>query len=155
MRFLGLQLEHKVPDANTVWLFRERMRALNLEKVLFDRFHEQLARHGYVAHAGQMIDATFVEAPKQRNPREENTIIKADAVPVGWTKKNDEKHYGYKNHINADQAHKLVQDFGAQMQAMFEKDLESSKPITLENWRSRSITTRIKERAARLWSHWL
>jgi IS5 family transposase len=72
-----------------------------------------------------MIDATFVEAPKQRNPREENAIIKADAVPVDWTqskrrqkdvdarwtKKNDEKHYGYKNHINADQVNKLVHDY--------------------------------------------
>ena len=125
MRFLGLQLEHKVPDANTVWLFRERMRTLNLEKVLFDRFHEQLAKRGYVAKAGQMIDATFVEAPKQRNLREENALIKADAVPIDWTqnkrrqkdvdarwtKKNGEQHYGYKNHINADQANKLVQDY--------------------------------------------
>lgn len=125
MRFLGLQLEHKVPDANTVWLFREKMRALNLEKIMFDRFHEQLARHGYVARAGQMIDATFVEAPKQRNPREENAIIKADAIPVDWTKskrrqkdvdarwtkKNGEKHYGYKNHINADETNKLVHDY--------------------------------------------
>ena len=125
MRFLGLQLEHKVPDANTVWLFREKMHTLNLEKVLFDRFHQQLARHGYVARAGQMIDATFVEAPRQRNPREENALIKVDAIPVGWrqnkrrqkdvdarwTKKSDEKRYGYKNHINADQAHKLVHDY--------------------------------------------
>ena len=86
MRFLGLQLEHKVPDANTVWLFREKMRTLNLEKALFDRFHQQLARHGCVARAGQMIDATFVEAPKQRNPREENALIKVDVVPVDWNK---------------------------------------------------------------------
>lgn len=49
----------------------------------------------------------------------------------------------------------LGQDFGAQMQAMFEKDLESSKLITLESWRKRSIAARIKERAARLWARWL
>lgn len=125
MRFLGLQLEHTVPDAKTVWLFRERMRALNLEKVLFERFHAQLAQRGYVAKAGQMIDATFVEAPKQRNTREENARIKADDVPddwapnkrrqkdvdARWTKKHDEKHYGYKNHINADETHKLIHDY--------------------------------------------
>ncbi len=28
-----------------------------------------------------------------------------------WTKKNNEKHYGYKNHINADQKHKLIHDY--------------------------------------------
>jgi len=49
----------------------------------------------------------------------------------------------------------LGQDFGAQMQALFEKDLASSKLVTLEAWRKRSIVARIKERAARLWAHWL
>lgn len=47
----------------------------------------------------------------------------------------------------------LGQDFGAQMQAMFDKDLESSKLITLEAWRERSLFARIKEKAARLWAH--
>ena len=129
MRFLGLQLEDKVPDAKTVWLFRERLKAMNLVETLFARFHEQLAQRGYVARAGQMIDATFVEAPKQRNTREENVLIKEGAVPIEWgkaenkhklaqkdtdarwTKKNDEKHYGFKNHINADQTHKLIQNY--------------------------------------------
>lgn len=49
----------------------------------------------------------------------------------------------------------LGQDFGAQMQALFEKDLVSSRRVTLEAWRQRSIGARIKERAARLWAHWL
>jgi cardiolipin synthase len=49
----------------------------------------------------------------------------------------------------------LGQDFGAQMQDLFETDLESSKPVTLEEWRKRSIVARIKEKAARLWAHWL
>lgn len=125
MRFLGLQLEDRVPDAKTVWLFRERLKALKLVEVLFERFHEQLAAHGYVARAGQMIDATFVEAPKQRNSREENAQIKAGTPPedwpedkqrqkdvdARWAKKNNEVHYGYKNHINADEANKLVQDY--------------------------------------------
>lgn len=129
MRFLGLQLEERVPDAKTVWLFRERLKALGLVEVLFARFHQQLAVHGYVARAGQLIDATFVEVPRQRNSREENAKIKAGELPDGWdaedqkakrrqkdiearwAKKNDENHYGYKNHINADQAHKLIQAY--------------------------------------------
>jgi IS5 family transposase len=129
MRFLGLQLEDRVPDAKTVWLFRERLKGLNLVDVLFARFHQQLAEEGYVARAGQMIDATFVEVPWQRNTREENVQIKAGEVPEAWdkpeakakrrqkdtearwTKKDEEKHYGYKNHINADQQHKLIQSY--------------------------------------------
>ena len=129
MRFLGLQLEDRVPDAKTVWLFRERLKELKLVEVLFARFDEQLAALGYVARAGQMIDATFIEVPRQRNGREENAKIKAGETPAEWleesakpmlrqkdmdarwTKKNEEKHYGYKNHVNADQAHKLVHSY--------------------------------------------
>lgn len=125
MRFLGLQLEDRVPDAKTVWVFREALKDLSLVDVLFERFHEQLAAHGYVAQKGQMIDATFVEAPKQRNDREENAQIKADQPPedwpeaksrqkdvdARWTKKNNETHYGYKNHVNGDEANKLIQAY--------------------------------------------
>ena len=129
LRFLGLQMEDRVPDAKTVWLFRERLKALGLVEVLFARFDEQLAQRGYVAKTGQMIDATFVEVPRQRNGREENAKIKAGETPDGWddperaaqrrqkdtdarwTKKNDETHYGYKNHLNADAATKLIQDY--------------------------------------------
>lgn len=129
MRFLGLQMEDRVPDAKTVWLFRERLKALGLVEVLFTRFDEQLAQRGYVAKTGQMIDATFVEAPRQRNSREENAKIKAGETPDGWddpeqaakrrqkdtdarwTKKNAETPYGYKNHINADAGTKLIQDY--------------------------------------------
>jgi IS5 family transposase len=66
MRFLGLQLEDRVPDSKTVWTFREALKNLGLVDVLFARFHAQLAKQGYVAKAGQMIDATFVEVPKHQ-----------------------------------------------------------------------------------------
>ena len=129
MRFLGLQLEDRVPDAKTVWLFREQLKTKGLVTTLFARFHEQLAAQGYVAKSGQMIDATFVEVPRQRNTREENDQIKKGDTPADWqkpenkakmrqkdvdarwTRKNDEKHYGYKNHINVDQATKLIQTY--------------------------------------------
>ena len=61
MRFLGLQLEDRVPDAKTVWLFRKRIKQSGLIDVLFVRFHEQLDVQGYVARAGQMIDATATQ----------------------------------------------------------------------------------------------
>ncbi len=129
MRFLGLHIEDRVPDAKTVWLFRERLKDQKLTEVLFERFHEQLAQQGYIAKAGQMIDATFIEVPRQRNRREENAQIKAGEIPpewkeemaesklcqkdldARWTKKNNENHYGYKNHVNADQEHKLVHSY--------------------------------------------
>ena len=133
MRFLGLGFEDKVPDAKTVWLFRENLKEHKLTEVLFAKFHQQLASQGYIAKAGQMIDATFVEVPRQRNNREENKQIKAGEIPkewkpeweseknqsmlrqkdvdARWTKKSKQNYYGYKNHINADQTHKLIQNY--------------------------------------------
>lgn len=57
-------------------LFREQLRDLKLIEVLFDRFHEQLATHDYVARGGQMVASTFVELSRQISHREENARIK-------------------------------------------------------------------------------
>ncbi|MEJ2475683.1 MAG: IS5 family transposase, partial [Desulfobacterales bacterium] len=113
-------------DSKTIWLFREQLVKADLIRPLFHRFNEYLESKGYVARKGQMVDASIVDAPKQRNGREENAQIKAGEVPerfrenpnVGrqkdtearWTKKNHENRYGYKNHISADVKHKLIRD---------------------------------------------
>ena len=126
-RFLGLGLEDVVPDATTVWLFREALTKANLVKMLFDRFNGYLNAKGYIARGGQIVDATIVSAPKQHNTREENEAIKAGKTPEGWeekptknaqkdkearwTKKNDQNFYGYKNHISVDRKHKLIRRY--------------------------------------------
>ena len=65
MRFWGLELEDRVPDGNSVWLFRERLKALGLFEVLFKAFHGQLAARGSVARSGQMIGAAFVASAQE------------------------------------------------------------------------------------------
>mgnify|MGYP000226976691 CR=1 FL=1 len=124
MRFLGLDLAGTVPDAKTMWAFREDLKGSHLIERLFARFDECLRELDVELKSGQMIDATFVTVPKQRNPREENKIIKAGAVPVEWgqsphklaqkdtearwTKKGNELFYGYKDHANVDRDTKLI-----------------------------------------------
>ncbi len=87
MRFLGIPIGGKIPDENTIWTFRERLKSLNLIEKLFNLFNDELARMGFEMKAGQMIDATFVEAPRQRNSREENAEIKEGKIPEKWSKK--------------------------------------------------------------------
>jgi len=124
MRFLGLDLVGTVPDAKTMWVFREELKENRLIERLFTRFDECLRELGVELKSGQMIDATFVTVPKQRNTREENKIIKEGAVPIEWgqsphklaqkdidarwTKKNNESFYGYKDHANVDRGTKLI-----------------------------------------------
>ena len=49
----------------------------------------------------------------------------------------------------------LGAEFGAQVQAMFERDLSASDAILLEQWQQRSLVLRLKENFARLWEYWL
>src|SRR6266404_1297329 len=77
MRFLDLELEDPVPDATTIWLFREALAQAGLIDKLFERFGQHLEAEGYIARGGQIIDATIVSVPKQRNTKEENEAIKA------------------------------------------------------------------------------
>jgi IS5 family transposase len=123
-RFLGLEIEDRIPDATTLWLFREALVKAGLIDKLFERFSRHLEAKGYIARGGQMVDATIVPVPRQRNSRSENEQVKAGETPADWqkkpsknqqkdkqarwTKKHDKSFFGYKNHINADVTRKLI-----------------------------------------------
>ena len=125
MRFLDLSLGDAVPDEKTIWLFREQLTEAGLIKRLFQEFDAFLEEKGFSARKGQIIDASIVEAPRQRNSREENRQIKAGQIPedwseqkkrqkdtdARWTKKNGQNYYGYKSHIDVDVKHKLIRDY--------------------------------------------
>ena len=74
-RFLGLTLSDKVPDENTVWDFRERLTSQGLDTKLFAVFHDKLEENGLIVHEGKIIDASFVEMPRQRNSRESYNFV--------------------------------------------------------------------------------
>ena len=124
MRFLELDLDQRIPDAKTIWLFREGLIKAQVVETLFEQFEAYLADHGLQPRGGQLIDAALIPVPKQRNSREDNATIKAGACPAEWdeqpnkrrqkdtearwTKKHGVSHYGYKNHVNVDKKHKLI-----------------------------------------------
>ena len=127
VRFFGLGLEDKVPDAKTVWMYREQLVQAGVIEALFEDFDGYLEKQGYLAIGGQLIDASIVAVPKQRNNRDENEKIKEGETLEGWddnpakrsqkdtdarwTKKHGKSHYGYKNHVNIDRRHKLVRRY--------------------------------------------
>jgi len=127
MRFLGLGLNDKVPDATTVWFFREQLRIQGLIVPLFEQFEGYLRTHGYAAKGGQIVDATLIPVPKQRNSHEENEQIKRGEPPEAWknkphqcaqkdtearwTKKHGVSHFGYKDHISTDVEYGLIRRF--------------------------------------------
>ncbi len=75
-RFLGLKKSDKAPDNKTFWLFRKQLIEKDVIMGLFKIFNETLDAAGVLSNQGKMVDASFVEAPRQRNTREENKHIK-------------------------------------------------------------------------------
>ena len=84
MRFLGLDLHGRVPDARTIWLFRETLTKAQAVAALFARFDAHLKEQGYLAMGGQMIDASIIEAPRQRDSDGEKEDLKAGRIPDEW-----------------------------------------------------------------------
>jgi IS5 family transposase len=125
--FVGLGVMNNIPDATTIAFFRERLRKAGVIEELFEMFETYLRSQGLQARGGQIIDATLVPVPKQRNTREENAEIKAGRLPNGWdqnpdrlqqkdldarwVKKNGINHYGYKNSICIDVHHGFIRSY--------------------------------------------
>lgn len=129
MRFLGINLCDKVPDAKTIWKFKNDLAEAEAAEKLFCMFDAFLEKEGLISHKGTIVDATFVDAPRQRNSRDENKKIKNGEIPeewekpenksklaqkdtdADWTKKNGEPHFGYKDHVKCDADSKLITNY--------------------------------------------
>jgi IS5 family transposase len=125
--FLGLSSGDRVPDARSIWLFQNTLIEKNLEETLFNQFYSYLDALGLFVNEGKIIDASFVEVPRQRNKKEENEIIKSGGghdlwndnpykkrqkdIDARWTEKRGEKFYGYKDHAKIDAKSKLIDTY--------------------------------------------
>jgi len=133
-----------VPDQNTIREFREKLTRAELFSELFAAFNARLTQQGFITRKGQIIDASFVEVPRQRNRREENAAIKRGEVPAGWeadakrlahkdmdarwTKKTQQTYYGYKDHVVADLESKLI--VRAEVTVASAHDSQALDPLT-------------------------
>jgi IS5 family transposase len=117
-----------VPDEKTIGDYRERLVGAKVLDTIFDGFTRQLEEKKVITYSGSIIDATFVDVPRQRNSRAENKTIKEGGVAdewekaenehkrrqkdtdARWAKKNNEVHYGYKNHVKVDKKHNEAED---------------------------------------------
>jgi transposase len=125
--FLGLSFSDTVPDSKTIWLFGEQLTQSGLGKLLFDRFYSELENYGVTIKGGIAVDGTFVDVLKQRFHQGEYAQIKKDEKPEShtskpavqsqtdfdarYTRKNNEKHDGYKNRVEADVDAKMITDY--------------------------------------------
>jgi transposase, IS5 family len=123
----GEEAIYQMPDAKTIWLYKERFKEHGIARKVFRKFNHQLDKANLMAKSGQIIDASFVEVPRQRNSRDDNKHIKEEGthpeqwrenkkrqkdVDARWTEKNKQNHFGYKNHVSVDKKRKFIIDYG-------------------------------------------
>ena len=84
MRFVGLALHDAVPDAKTIWLYREQLARAGAVERLFARFDELLRAKGWLAMGGQIVDATVIEARRPRLTQAEKDALKGGGTPADW-----------------------------------------------------------------------
>jgi hypothetical protein len=119
----GDDTRYQMPDAKTIWLYKERFKEHGIARKVFKKFNHQLDKANLMARSGQIVDASFIEVPRQRNSRDDNKHIKTEGtrpegwsdnkkkqkdVDARWTEKNKQKHFGYKNHIAAERKRKFI-----------------------------------------------
>jgi IS5 family transposase len=149
MRFLGLGLEDRVPDARTIWLFREKLTTAGAIKTLFEWFDATLRQTSYIAMSGQIVDASLIAAPRQRNNEDEKKAIKEGRLPEDWPAKLRQKDrdarwtvkftkakpredgstppvdlaiplFGYQNHISIDRGFGFIRQWATTDAAAYE-----------------------------------
>src|SRR6266540_2983410 len=114
-------------EVEAVVLTSDELKKSSAGRKPFDCFDQHLAAKGYMARGGQIIDASSVPVPTQRNSRDENAELQAGRTPAAWkqkpakvrqkdrdarwTKKHGRSFFGYKNHVNADAKHKLIRHY--------------------------------------------
>ena len=122
--FIGLAEARDLPDARTIWAFKNQLAQAGGGAKLFADVERQLASAGRIAKGGQMIDATIVPAPRVQLNKEEKEVVDRGETPdqwskkqvahkdtdAHWTAKRGQWYFGYKAHVNADQANKLMRD---------------------------------------------
>lgn len=172
MRFLKLSLGDRVPDSKTIWLFRDQLTKANLIEKLFIEFDKFLRNNGYTAKKGQIVDASIISAPKQRNSRDENQKIKQGAIPndwkaakkcqkdtdARWTVKGGKSHYGYKNHVSIDVKNKFIRNYAVTDASVHDSnvfedlldDSNSSRDVYADSaYRSKDSVKRLQQKGYR------
>lgn len=124
MRFLEPTISDIVPDAKTIWNFKNELAKAKVVEKLFSLLDNTLTKRGVILNKGKMVDASIVEVPIQRNSRDENQQLNEETIPEDWKDQpdklrqkdveakwvthNGKSYYGYKDHVKADEHTKLI-----------------------------------------------
>lgn len=122
--FLNISYK-EVPDFSTVWRFRDQIRNENIEEELWDELQNQILMKGFEVTKGHIQDASFTEAQLGKKRYYQEKKAKERREKIEYTKKqeqhidrdakfsikNNQIHFGYKDHVKTDVDHNFVRSF--------------------------------------------
>ncbi len=76
LRFLNFELGRPTPDETTIRHFRNRLTETGTLRRVMKAFDWQLKKEDNIPISGQIVDASLVSAPKQRNTEKERAAVK-------------------------------------------------------------------------------
>jgi len=126
MKFLGFP--ESIPDSQTIWLFRERLKETGKDKTIWRELQRQLDAKGLKVKRGSIQDATFIEAdPGRSGYKSRNLCAKTRRSKDGtWAKKGDELHFGYKLHSRIDIDYGLIRDIETTTASLHDSQVDLS-----------------------------
>lgn len=110
-----------------------------------------------IFHAGRRFYAQLLKAGVKIHERRGVILHAKTAVIDGVWATVGSTNLDWRSFLHNDELNAVVlgADFAQQMEAMFQKDLAASQPVTLEAWKRRPLKDRVKETFAGIWEYWL
>ena len=126
-RFLGFP--DVIPDATTVWLFRERLAETGKDKEVWAELQRQLDEKGLRVKKGVVQDATFITSDpgKHGKPRGEEALTRRSR-DGSWAKKGSKSYYGFKLHAKMDVDRGLIRDLETTTASVHDSQVDLSRP---------------------------
>ena len=110
-----------------------------------------------ILYAGRSHYSDLLQAGVQIYERQERLLHAKTVVIDGIWATVGSSNMDWRSFLHNEELNVVVlgHDFGRQMEDLFARELRESKRVNADEWANRSVGSRIKERAARIWEYWL
>jgi len=137
--FIGL--DQKIPDFSTIWRIRDRLKERRKDKLIWNELQNQLDEKGYEVKKGVIQDASFIEADAGRKRIQNEKKAKKEGRKIEYSDrqkkhidrdgtfavKNNQVHYGYKNHMKLDVDNHLIRDYDVSTASLHDSEIDLVK----------------------------
>ena len=118
-----------IPDATTVWLFRERLAESRGDRAIWEELQRQLDEKRLRVKKEVVQDASFITSDPGRHGKPRGGEARTRRSRDGdWSKKGDKFSFGFKLHIKPDVGRGLIRDLETTTSSVHDSQVDLSRP---------------------------